>query len=204
MEVKNKAALNVAVGSSGSGKSHWIKAELAAAHPQRLIVCDPDGEYDKHGTRVRTLAELVRATVAPQFAVIFTPADDPATGTKQFAFMCAAAWHIATELNRPLTFAVDELAEYVTAWKAPSSWRRLVKRGRKYGVTVYAGSQRPAEIDKTIWGNASLIRSGRLSDKNDQATVGRALGVKPDELGALSNHAWIALDRNTGRLRRGL
>lgn len=204
MKVTNAAALNVFVGASGSGKSHAIKQALTESRPVRLLICDPDGEYDKHGARARTLAQVVALTAAPNFAITFTPSDDSKIGTDQFAFLCTLAWNIANDQGRPLTFTVDELAEYVTASQAPMSWRRLVKRGRKYGVTVYAGSQRPAEIDKTIWSNASMIRAGRLNNPPDQMTVARALNVKVEDLTKLTGHAWISLDRNTGKHRRGV
>jgi hypothetical protein len=204
VKVTNAAALNVFVGASGSGKSHAIKQALTDARPARLLVCDPDAEYGKFAKPAATLGEVVTLATAQDFAITFTPSDDRALGIKQFAFLCALAWVIANDKGRPLTFVVDELAEYVTASEAPPSWRRLVKRGRKYGVTVFAGSQRPAEIDKTIWSNASLIRAGRLANQPDQLTVARALDIDAKAIGALTGHAWISLDRNTGKRRQGV
>lgn len=181
-----------------------MKAVISEQRPQRLLVCDPDAEYDKHGRRAHTLAEVVKLTAAPSFAVVFTPSDDRALGIKQFAFLCALAWEISANQGRPLSFVADELAEFVTAGIAPPAWRRLVKRGRKHGMTIYAATQRPAEIDKTIWSNASTIRACRLNNEADQVTIARALNVKREQVTALTGFAWIELDRNTGKRRQGV
>jgi hypothetical protein len=69
-------------------------------------------------------------------------------------------------------------------------------------MTVYAAAQRPAEIDKTIYSNATEIRTGALSFPDDQVVIGRALGVDPAEVGRLSGHAWIRRDA-AGTITRG-
>ncbi len=54
---------------------------------------------------------------------------------------------------RKLTVIVEELADVTTPQKAPESWGVLLRRGRKYGISTYAVTQRIQEIDKTIIGN---------------------------------------------------
>jgi len=98
---------------------------------------------------------------------------------------------------------VDELSEFTTASEAPHEWRRLVKRGRKQGITILAAAQRPAEIDKTIWSNATLVRAGRLSFAADQAVIAAALDVDVDQVRALGSLDYLERDRNSGELRRG-
>lgn len=133
---------------------------------------------------------------------MFVPSFDRALAIRQFAFVCAIAWRTA-ERGRPVDFVVDELSEFTTASEAPAEWRRLVKRGRKAGISVYAAAQRPAEIDKTIWSNASLVRTGRLNYVEDQRTIAAALGVPVDQVIALGQLDYLERDRNSGELRRG-
>lgn len=130
------------------------------------------------------------------------PTPDRAKGIRQFAFLCALAWR-AAERGRRVRFVVDELSEFTTATEAPFEWRRLVKRGRKAGIVILAAAQRPAEIDKTIWSNASLVRSGRLNFADDQRVIAAALGVPVDQVAALGQLDYIEADRNAGQLRRG-
>ena len=174
------------------------------------MIVDPDGEYTRHGRSCSTLADLVaRCNDAlaggeghQALPLTFRPSFDRATGIKQFAFVCSIAWRLA-EAGRPVVFVVDELSEFTTATDAPHEWRRLVKRGRKAGITIYGAAQRPAEIDKTIWSNASLVRSGRLNFAEDQRVIAAALGVAIDQVAALGQLDYIEADRNSGQLRRG-
>jgi hypothetical protein len=104
-----------------------------------------------------------------------------------------------------VVFVVDELADYVgpSFRDAPESWQWLIRRGRKYGVTIIAASQRPAQIDKTLFDLASTVRTGRLNTIDSQRTVAGALGVEVADVRALTGHQFIERDRNSGRLRKG-
>lgn len=105
----------------------------------------------------------------------------------------------------PLVFLVDELADYVgpSFRQAPASWLWLVRRGRKYGATVIAASQRPEEIDKTLFSMANVLDVHAIGDPNTQLRLARALGVPRQEVEQLQGHAWIRRNRFTGALIRG-
>jgi hypothetical protein len=115
--------------------------------------------------------------------------------------VCRIAFDLA-RAGQELTFAVDELQQVTTPNRAPPWWAACVRRGRKYGMTVYAAAQRPAEIDKTIYSNATEIRTGALSFPDDQVVIGRAIGIDPAEVGRLAGHAWIRRDA-AGTITRG-
>jgi hypothetical protein len=166
----------------------------------RLIV-DPDGEYSRHGLRCRTLEELCRRAQGSA-ALTFVPSADRPTGIRQFAFICSLAWSLAAR-RPPVLLVVDELSEFTTATEAPFEWRRVVKRGRKAGISVLAAAQRPAEIDKTIWSNASLVRAGRLNYPEDQRTIAAAIAAPLDQVVSLGNLDYLERDHNAAQLRRG-
>jgi hypothetical protein len=95
-------------------------------------------------------------------------------------------------------------AAFTAANDAPAAWRRLVRRGRKQGISVLAASQRPAEIDKTIFSNASRIRVYRLGYDADQVAASAALGTTRADVAGLQGHDFI--ERNAlagGGLTRG-
>lgn len=188
------------MGATGCGKSHWTKACLRTERPGRLLIVDPDDEYGGIAERC-TLAEARIESKGKAWRVRVVPSFDQAIGRKQFELACRIAWEAAQAA--PVTFCVDELADFVTASEAGPEWRRLVRRGRKHGVTVYALSQRPASIDKGIWSQATVIRCGRLNYTDDQVTMAKALCVPVQEVAALTGRHWIAADRVSGKLLRG-
>lgn len=203
--VARQAQIRIRVGAAGSGKSTAIKIELErerAGSCWRLIV-DPDGEYVRHGLRCRDLDELVTRSAGPACSLVFVPSHDRAVAVKEFSVICGRAWRLA-EWGRAVHLVVDELSEFTSATEAPHEWRRLVKRGRKAGITIDAAAQRPAEIDKTIWSQATLVRTGWLGYAADQAVVAAALGVDVDQVRALAPLEYLELDRNAGgRVARG-
>lgn len=167
------------------------------------IIVDPDNEYSRFGMNCANLQDLTAKSALPRCSLVFVPSFDRALGIRQFSFLCALAWRLA-DAGRPVRFVVDELSEFTTAAEAPPEWRRLVKRGRKKGVTIMAASQRPAEIDKTIWSNASLVRTGRLGYDNDQLVIAAALGVPVASVRSLGQLDYLELDRNgSGQVAKG-
>jgi hypothetical protein len=162
---------------------------------------DPDNEYGADGAvrvlAVPTLAELARLSLDPKMTAgwfRFVPSDDRALAIRQVSFLCGLVWIWSTRLKRDSLLLVDELAEFTAANEAPAAWRRIVKRGRKQGVSVLAASQRPAEIDKTIFSNASRIRVYRLGYDADQTAAAAALGATRAQVAGLQGHEF--LERN--------
>ncbi len=212
MKADRQARIVFACGAPGSGKTHFIKQCLAQLAPDRLIVVDPDGEYDGFGVLHDQLPQLYQATGYATFRARFRPSHDRRTAEQQFALICRIVrWHADPEAGQarpprrgPIALAVDELADYVgpSFREAPDSWQWVVKRGRKYGVATFAASQRPAEIDKTLFSLASTIRVGRLNDRPDQLRVAQAIGVEPGEIAALTDRAYIEADKVRGTLTR--
>ena len=99
-------------------------------------------------------------------------------------------YHSSKETETPLLLVYEEAHKYVpksNLSKFRSSTlaiERIVKEGRKYGVTAMIVSQRPSEISETIFSQCSNFISMRLTNPNDQSYVSKLL---PDTLNSLIN-----------------
>lgn len=97
-------------------------------------------------------------------------------------------YHDSKETEIPLLLVYEEAHKYVpksNLSKFRSSTlaiERIVKEGRKYGVTAMIVSQRPSEISETIFSQCSNFIAMRLTNPNDQSYVSKLL---PDTLNAL-------------------
>jgi len=191
VDVTLSASIEAVLGSSGSGKSAYIKREIRDRKAARLIVYDPEGEYATFGRVVDSLRDvqsvLVKAGSAKAFRLVFSPHADPARAIVQFEALCRLAFHAGN-----LLFVAEELADVTQATKAPVGWSMLTRRGRKRGVSIIGASQRPASIDKTFLGNCSKVRSGRLLYEADARAVGAVLGIDHGELLALESLHYVA------------
>ena len=76
-------------------------------------------------------------------------------------------------------------------------------KGRHKGLTVYGNSQRPASIDKNFFGNATIIRTGRLNFAADVKVLANVLQVQALEVQSLQPLEYIERDMGTGAISRG-
>ena len=182
IDTSRKAKIVLVAGSSGSGKSAWTKKQITRA--ARLIVWDIEGEYSdtikgiKTINKISDLARELKKTVRGKFAFVGNKGDFDAF------CRCVFAWG-------DCVCVVEELAGVTTPAKAPDAWHTLVSRGRKYGIEIFAITQRPAESDKTIFGNATVIHVGRLTRGSDRAYMAREMDLPQAELDALKPLEWI-------------
>lgn len=167
------AQIELVCGSSGSGKSYGIKARIA--NERCVLVFDVKNEYGQlPGFKVaHTAAEFV--TMARAGGRVSWPATSP----EEFDFFCRVVWARADCLC-----IVEELSSVTSPGKASGAWHRIITQGRGFGIRTIGVTQRPAEIDKTIVGNASMIRCHQLTRAADRKYVAAELDI---ELGTLTN-----------------
>lgn len=198
-----KAHIEAVLGSSGSGKSHYVKGQIERQKPSRLIVFDPDDEWGDFGTRTGRVQDVLGGFEAAgqtgPCRTVFVPSPDPVTAVKQFDFICRVAF-----FAERCTFVVDELKSVTTPSRSPVGWGQLTGRGRKRGIIIYGLSQRPASIDKDFLGNCNFVRSGRLNYRKDALNVADYVGTTPAELQKMPDYAWIMRNASTGAISRGM
>jgi len=201
----SKALTIAAFGARGTGKTAWVKQQIAAARPGRLMVWDykHDHALNTVGTAFTAWKPFVQACKKPTFQAryLVSPDHDP---HEQFQAFCELAWR---EGN--LLMFVDELAEVTKANKAPGAWRKVVNVGRSYdngtkAISIIGASQRPAEVDKSFLANCDVIHTGRLGDIADAKRFAASFGVEPSELVNLPDLSWVEKRADSPEILRGM
>ena len=95
------------------------------------------------------------------------------------------------ESRHPIAILCDEAHLYIperssggsVLASALTSFQRIAKEGRKYGVGLVVISQRPSEVNRTVLSQCNNFVALRLTNAEDQSVVQRML---PDNLGGLA------------------
>lgn len=188
------------VGSTGSGKTTWVRQQLA--HESRVLVWDGKAEWgERWGFRVVTSALDLMRHVLPSSPPARVSFRVPVT-RDHFDTFCKLAWIFARA--HACSLVIEELADVTTPSKAPTSWGEIVRKSRGFGTRVFALTQRPQEVDKTVQGNAALFHCGRMSDVMDATYVARRLlGTDPARVAQLKPLEFLERDARTGDVRTG-
>lgn len=188
----------VVVGSTGSGKSQWVRQQIRTS--PRLWVWDVKPEYHtlKGAVVVRNAGDLLSAAQKKnnQRVLYVVP---PTPANFEWWARCA---YVAARV-KSITIVAEEIADVTSPGKAPLHWGQLVRKVRATGSDLYAITQRPAESDKTAIGNASLFHVGRISRKKDRVYMAAELDLKESELAALTSDETGAyyIEKNTLNLK---
>lgn len=182
----NQADITALIGSTGTGKSAGHKARLKSRPPRRSIIWDPQDEYS--GTIFQSRLKLLdHVTRHATFAAVFRPGDRLSDYPAAFDWLCRLVYAVGD-----LTFTVEELADVTRPNHAPDAWSAITRKGRHKGLSVVAMSQRPASVDKTFFGNCTVIRCHRLTYQDDVETMARLFGpyVRPAGRAAVQASTW--------------
>ena len=85
----------------------------------------------------------------------------------------------------------------------------LLRRGLKYGITIYAVTQRPSESDKTAIGNATHIHLCRMTRNQDRRYMAAEMDIPVEKITSMSGDAdngglmFIQRDMRLGVVRYG-
>jgi hypothetical protein len=137
---------------------------------------------------VRRPTDLLSALHAAP-VLVFSP---EVVSPESFDFFSHAAWVRGAGL-----VLVDELASVTHAGKASGWWGRLIREGRHKRIEVAAAAQRPAEIDKTIIGNATRLIVFRLGRAIDRKMMADELDIDRERIDVLEPLEFLDADRLT-------
>lgn len=171
-----------------------------------LLVWDTVGEWTR---KLRLYAvnslDMLHATVSCQMRGTLNVRRVAYTGQisrAHFEVFAKLAW-VWMRAGSGRVLVVEELADVTAPGKAPAAWGEIVRKGRHQGGRIYALTQRPAESDKTIAGNADIIHAGRQSFPRDRKSMAEYLDVSEAEVTALASLQWIERDMRSRNLTRG-
>ncbi|GAC1677123.1 MAG: hypothetical protein NVS9B2_27980 [Steroidobacteraceae bacterium] len=173
------AHVEVICGAMGSGKSQGVKN--AIKRERDVFVFDVKNEYGTlPGFKVaHSRAELVEAAKrGGRWAFPSKPED--------FDFWCRVVW-----ARGSCMVIAEELASVTQPGKACGAWHLICTQGRGFGLRIVGITQRPAEIDKTIIGNASLFRCHRLSRANDRKYMAAELDCEVEHVARLNGFQYL-------------
>jgi hypothetical protein len=200
----NEARIWAVIGASGTGKGLWIKEQLAALQPARLVIWDFMDEYGEHARPSATLdairRDMIKAGKSGPLRVRYTPRG---TGEKalrkEFETLCELvyAWG-------GCVFVAEELSNVTTPGWAPPAWRKMSTSGRHVGVTLIGVTQNPALIDKTYLSNCTLVHVSGLRNNAHREYVAREIDCTVEQITALEPFQWIERDHAARELRTGV
>lgn len=190
-------------GKSRSGKTSWVAGDCDTA--TRLFVWDIVGQWAAEFNcmpvySVAALAACVKKG-APPMRIAFQPPEHIAPLPQLFNAWCRLVY-IAMQQWRVVSVA-EELSDVTSPGKAPFGWGIMCRRGLRYGGRSYAISQRPAESDKTAFGNRTAMRTFQMELERDVNYVAQQLRVPVTQVDALQPLQWIQRDSRTGDIRTG-
>lgn len=190
--------------ASGTGKGLWVKAQLGALKPARLVIWDFKDEYGEHARLVPTLghvlAAMKKAGADGPLRLRYRPRSfgDKAM-RREFETLCSLvqAWG-------KCCYLVEELSNVTMPSWAPPAWRMMSSGGRHELIHLIGVSQNPASIDKMFLSNCTLIHVGPLHEEAHRNAVEKSMDVMPGSLAELVKFQWIEKNRDTGEFSAGV
>ncbi len=186
------------IGQSGAGKSWTIAliAEQALDQGLPVVIIDPHGEYwplaEVYPQVLIVGGENGDLPLAEEAVQVYTQAyrrgsslvfnlkdffiDEEAYG-RIVEKVLRSLWKAQVEEPRPALWVLEEAQLEVPQEKSPDVMRRvgLIKGiatgGRKFGVNLVLGTQRPAELHKTPLSQCWLRLFGGLAERLDREAV---------------------------------
>jgi len=198
---RSDGRIEYVVGRTRSGKTTYVRQQTAS--DRSVLVWDGKAEWGSQwGYKVVTSPHALLPFVLPDAAPARVAYRVPVT-RENFATFCTLAWVYARGRDRAVII-VEELADVTTASKAPVGWGEIVRKSGGMGTRVYALTQRPQEVDKTVQGNAAIFHCGMMSDSMDAKYVAlRLLNTDVKRVEALGPLEFIERDVRTGTTRTG-
>lgn len=196
------------IGASGQGKGVWLKGQILAEAPARLIVWD---FMDEYGDTIKALGGKDRK--APSLEAVRRAMIEAGSGPLLLRFVPRGAGQ--KKLMREFetlcelvyawgrcSFVAEELANVTTPSWAPASWRKMTTSGRHREVWIYGVTQSPALVDKSFLGNCTLIHCCALREHAHRVAVAKAMDIPEAEIATLVKFEYLEKDYETGQVTR--
>ena len=168
------------MGRRGCGKSYLAK-KLQQIWPRRIII-DPTGEYtDKSGKAIFKNAivvhdfsefgkKIIELEKLKKFVLIFQPGIDTRNFEAEFDEICRVCYYLGN-----IQMVLEELQLYASTHQIPHWLKQLMLTGRHQNISLLFTSQRPGQINKTVFSQCIHIFCGSIIEGNDLRYVANFL-----------------------------
>jgi len=184
---KHKNQHVLAMGKSGSGKSYWMMSHPMVKSAKRVVIWDPYQTHDvKYFSNLQAFAKEIRGSVQGKKSFRIGLSVNP--NKENFEYFCRCVWALA-DGNFGTVVLVEELADVSRSGGASGTWGNIIRVGRKYGLIIMAATQRPQDIDKTLFTQVAKMWCGYISNY-DQPYVERNMGVEPGVISKIKKESY--------------
>lgn len=197
----NKPNLTAVIGTTGSGKSSFIKENLQQFQGEMMLIWSPLEETDEYCKFVRgkhfkgkaQLAAFARAAATGKGRYVYeSEATEEADLHKEFDVFCMIAYKSnPSKKEKNVLVLAEELADVTRPGWSPRWWKKISTQGRHQGLDVYGASQRPAGLDKTFLSLCTEVRCYTLSTASECKYMSEIMHCHPDEISNLPYYHYI-------------
>lgn len=174
------------LGKTGSGKSRLIIWKIVPALSAPVFILDTmdDFPYGLHFSSTMSMCEYIVAGRQNDSGIYVVKADSD-EDAEQFFY---ASFNMGVEH----TIVVDEVDKFAGTHNIDDYLNRIIRYGRRRGVSCVFAARRPVELHPTIRAQSDVILSLRQDAPEDIATMKKRGGAATDLPG-------LSLYRNTGQ-----
>jgi hypothetical protein len=204
LQIEARIACTLFAGASGSGKTTaLLRAVIVDRKLAARFFFDPEGEYKKRLQLPAATCHEELVCAAEEGFCIFDPHYlFPGKVAEAFDWFCQWSFDMASALPGRKVFIGDEVWKYCTPNAIPDSLALCIQTGRKRGLETMFATQRPNRLNEAIINEVTELLCFRLRGKNSLNTV-EEMGVDRDEVKALSDGAFVAINTKSDRVLRG-
>lgn len=182
-----KNTVHLAVGRKGTGKS--TLATTLAKGARRLIILDPQGEYDI-GVRVNSFSQfsdmLLRYRFSEDIKIRYFP-QDKLDIKLIFAEVCNAVYDFSD-----VTFLIEELGYFMSATSFPATFARLVMGSRHQRINIIGVTQRATKIPRDLRSQADAVYTFQQVEPLDIKYISEFMDLKnAARVKSLTDHHFI-------------
>lgn len=186
------------LGRRGCGKSYLAK-KIQNLWPRRVVI-DVLDEYETTGDNVFAVysfesfcdrLEFFREKRLKKFTLIYKFSPETDDFTEEFNHVLRLCWYFGN-----LQVVIEEIQEFSSPNFLPKWLKNCLLTGRHRNLSVLATSQRPGQVNKTIFSQCSHIFCGALIDGNDLKYCANFLNQSAEKLVTLPDRKFIYFSRD--------
>lgn len=177
------------MGRRGCGKSYLSK-KIQSVWPRRIII-DSLGEYTE-GEHVFNFLEFsdklkyFKSNQINQFEVVYQFDPENELSEEEFNQILRIAYYLGN-----VQIVIEEIQLYSSPHKMPRWLKNCLLTGRHQNLSLLFTTQRPGELNKTIFSQCSHIFCGQINEGNDLRYISSILGAEIQKLPSLPERQFI-------------